>query len=155
MWDLGGVTIPFKYRWGKTPAGKDTSDFSTSANVGIYLGYKFGHTDFFINTANTHDDLILEPAVFFSPISIAETDTAKGSGGKSATTNIFGISTGAAMMFSIRGFTAGFFSGYDIEASNTKTFTPWPWRGKLWVGFGIGIKLTSFGGSSSSSQGNN
>ena len=159
MLDVGAVTIPFKYRWGKGVSGKDTSDFSTSANVGIYFGYKFGHTKFFENAASTHDRFIWEPSIFLSPIAISETDTAKASaspGSKAVTTNIFGVSGGAAFMFSLKGFTAGFFSGCDFETGNTKGFTRWPWRGRVWVGFGVGIKLSSFGGKnggSSSSQG--
>lgn len=152
MLDIGAVTIPIKYRLGKTKSGADTSDFSTTANIGIYLGYKFGHTRFFEDPSRTSDRWVLEPSIFVSPLSITETDTAQGAGGKNATRNIFGLSTGAAFLLTTKGATAGIFCGRDWEVAHLNQFLAWPWRKRLWIGAGVGFNLTSFGSKNTKQQ---
>ena len=58
------------------------------------------------------------------------------------------LSTGAAFTLEWRSVNFGLFYGYDIPVEKS----PWVYRYKPWIGFGIGLSLGMFSNSNTLSQ---
>ncbi len=160
----GAVTIPFKYRFhnnrpigGYTDKSKlfaDTlnalSESTSSFNLAMFVGKKWGRTQFYYDATQTHNTVSFMAAGFAGPslFSLAPNNVNKGTDLNKYPSQQIALSAGAAFTLEWRSLNLGFFYGWDIPVERS----PWVYRYKGWLGFGIGFSLGMFTNSNSQSQ---
>jgi len=140
--EIGAVTVPFKFRFAH--GDSIPNDLSSAFNAGVYVGRKWGRTRFYENKDFNHNSIGVTLAAFAAPTQIT-IESANTEGRVKNKANELGLSTGVGLMLEIHNdFNIGFFGGIDIPVSGKSYY--WDYANKLWIGFGIGYKLTMFGG---------
>jgi len=153
----GAVTIPFKYRFRNnrpiggtaTPAANTfetgvnaPSEATAGFNVAGFIGYKWGRTQFFYDQTQTHNTVSYMVAAFGGPalFSLTANNTNYGADLNQVASQQIAFSTGTAFTMEWRSVNFGLFYGWDIPVESS----PWVYRYKGWIGFGIGFSLGMF-----------
>jgi len=153
----GPVSIPYKIRFangrktggyaakdGPFPVGADTlsatSDATTSFNLALYLGFKFGRTRFYYDQAKTHNTVSYMFSIFAGPqlIALSSSNVLFNTNLSKVPSNVLGLSYGMGLSVEWQSFSFGLFSGMDTPLQKN---SPWVYKNKAWLGFGIGFNL--------------
>jgi hypothetical protein len=145
---LGVLTIPYKYRFGGRSFTDSTgktdkvpNDVTQAINLSLAASFRFGGTKFFYDPAKTHNTCAKMITVFLGPSLISPTPS-NTIPYVTKSTNELGITTGAGFSVLLKGISLGVFSGIDIPVSQPGK--DWFYANRLWLGFGIGVNLTFF-----------
>lgn len=148
-WDVGPLTLPFKYRFGFEEDGmKVDQQFEADINIGVFAGYKL-YSWGYRKEQGRHLKLpesSLNIGAFFS-LSAIELDASNTSVGENpivgdATSSIGTYATGLGLIFNIKGLNIGAFGG--IESAFGARASDWNYQNRLWLGLGIGYDLNNF-----------
>ncbi|MBV9963794.1 MAG: hypothetical protein JO072_16245 [Parafilimonas sp.] len=153
----GAVTIPFKYRFANKRTiktgphysnGTDTlvsafSEATASFNLALYIGRKWGATHFFFDPAKSHNTWSIMTSWFLGPaiVSLSQSNIENGYDITKTPSQILCVSTGPSLTMEWNRLNFGFYGGLDMPL---KANTGWVYRGKPWLGFGIGFNLGMF-----------
>jgi hypothetical protein len=147
-WQLGALTIPFKYYFGgkkyiNTSNQLDTvpNNVTTSINVALAGGFRFGGTKFYYDQTKTHNTLAGMITAFIGPTTISATSTNTFHSASKSTTEL-AISAGFGVMLELKNINFGAFWGWDLPVSAAGQ--DWFYANKPWLGFGIGLNLALF-----------
>lgn len=158
-WEVGPLTIPFKYRFGfkkdtatvKLNNPTDYVDINQEAiadfNVGVFAGYKIHQ----FGLRKEHGTSIQQPGsaiTFGTFLNLSAVTLNKGNTRTSAlitddsSQTIASLSTGFSLMLDIHNINFGLFLGRDL-GFGTKA-KEWDFNNRTWLGIGIGYNLNGF-----------
>ncbi|HTT98949.1 MAG TPA: hypothetical protein VMF58_12930 [Rhizomicrobium sp.] len=121
-WDFGTLVVPFKFQM------SDKSIVTGSATLGGYVGYNFGLD---------MPGFRVSPVVFVGVSDISMTNSG-GTGGKSTTDTVAGMSYGIGLMGTIKdSFNISLVFGADHASSKS-----YQYQDKPWVSFALGYSFT-------------
>ena len=143
-WEIGALTVPFKYRPSFTRNGvKVEEQFNADLNVGLYTGFTFGQVFYSYrkreDTKPTEWKISVGPFLSVSTLKIDANNTTSADVPLTDERTIATLSPGLGLMASIRDFRFGFFVGADYAFGDTAK--KWNYNKKTWYGFGLGYNL--------------
>jgi hypothetical protein len=155
--DIGVITVPLKLVYAPSVSGY--GNVITNLNAGLYLGYEYGRTRFFLNPAKTHTAISFIGGGFVSTTAISlnsstsRIDTMRSGGATGTrtangvtgpiTANALGISYGLAAQLGVKNFNFAILYGWDVLIPTGWNYE-WVYDGKPWIGFGISYNIGIF-----------
>ena len=162
----GAVVIPYKYRFRNnrptgggllantkldtTVSSRNNSESTQAFNVAVFIGKQWGRTQFFYDASKTHNTVGFMLAAFAGPslITLNANNVNRFTNLNNYPASQIAFSTGGSASVQWRSFNFGLFYGWDIPVERS----PWIYRYKGWMGFGIGYSLGMFTNSNSQQQ---
>lgn len=145
-WDVGAVTIPFKYRFSYNKNNVAVPDeLTANINLGIFGGKSLGWITYKYrrNGELTPNVWRVTLGGFASPsiISIDSNTTSADANPLKTTRTIGALSVGGTLMISAYNFRFGIFGGWDLGVGDVAK--QWNYNRRMWVGVGLGYSLNS------------
>jgi hypothetical protein len=143
----GFLTLPLKLRFDNPQQPGGEFNFEQNLNFGLTMGLK----QQWISTTDVSMNYLVGISVVDVPLNNAVPASSTQPAGVPATSTT-AVSTSLGAMFQYSKFQIGIFGGLDFAGQHADQF---PFQGRFWLGFAIGVSLFGEGQTSASKQNQN